>query len=408
MPLSEASQADPRAARLLSARGPFALNERRRTWARYRLPRDRSARPALRAGRRPHPQLPRILHPALRGGDPRPGGALHGLRHPLLSQRLPGQQPDPGLERPRLSRRLAGGAPQPPLDQQFPGVHRPRLPGAVRGVVHAQHHRQAGDHQDDRMRDRRPRLRRRAGSSPSRRPGRPARSRRRDRLGAGRPRLRPAARAAPATRSTSTRRTPFPAGCCATASPTSRWRRATSSAASRRWRPRASSSTATSMSASSSTIAELLDRHDAIALVRRRREAARPADPRPRPRRRPFRHAVPAAAEPPRQRRAARQRHADPRRRQARRRHRRRRHRLRLHRHLDPPGRAVGDPARDHAAAAGQGEQGADLAGLAAEDAHLVEPGGRRRARLLGDDAEIHRRGRPRQARSTASASTTR
>ena len=35
-------------------------------------------------------------------GDPRPGGALHGLRHPLLSQRLPGQQPDPGLERPRL------------------------------------------------------------------------------------------------------------------------------------------------------------------------------------------------------------------------------------------------------------------------------------------------------------------
>ena len=34
---------------------------------------------------------------------------------------------------------------------------------------------------------------------------------------------------------------------------------------------------------------------------------------------------------------------ADPRRRQARRRHRRRRHRLRLHRHLDPPGRALGD-----------------------------------------------------------------
>ena len=31
------------------------------------------------------------------------GRALHGLRHPLLSQRLPGQQPDPGLERPRLS-----------------------------------------------------------------------------------------------------------------------------------------------------------------------------------------------------------------------------------------------------------------------------------------------------------------
>jgi glutamate synthase (NADPH) small chain len=42
--------------------------------------------------------------------EPRPGGALHGLRHPVLSQRLPGEQPDPGLERPRLSRRLEGGA----------------------------------------------------------------------------------------------------------------------------------------------------------------------------------------------------------------------------------------------------------------------------------------------------------
>ena len=32
----------------------------------------------------------------------RAGGALHGLRHSLLSQRLPGKQPDPGLERPGL------------------------------------------------------------------------------------------------------------------------------------------------------------------------------------------------------------------------------------------------------------------------------------------------------------------
>ena len=50
---------------------------------------------------------------------------------------------------------------------------------------------------------------------------------------------------------------------------------------------------------------------------------------------------------------------------------------------------------RDHAAAAGEGEQGADLAGLAAEAAHLVEPRGRRRARLRGADAEVHRRERP-------------
>ncbi len=86
---------------------------------------------------------------------------------------------------------------------------------------------------------------------------------------------------------------------------------------------------------------------------------------------------------------------ADPRRRQARRGDRRRRHRLRLHRHLDPPGRAVGDQLRDHAEAAGAREQAADLAAVAAQAAHLVEPRGRRRARLRGDDDEVLRRERP-------------
>ena len=37
----------------------------------------------------------------------RAGGALHGLRHPVLPQRLSGQQPDPGLEQPGLSRPVA-------------------------------------------------------------------------------------------------------------------------------------------------------------------------------------------------------------------------------------------------------------------------------------------------------------
>ena len=86
---------------------------------------------------------------------------------------------------------------------------------------------------------------------------------------------------------------------------------------------------------------------------------------------------------------------ADPRQGQARRRHRRRRHRLRLHRHLDPPGRQVGDQFRDHAAAARAREQAADLAALAAEAAHLVEPRGRRDARLRRADDEVHRRERP-------------
>ena len=56
------------------------------------------------------------------------------------------------------SGRLARGAAQPALDQQLPGVHRPRLPGALRGVLHAQPRGRAGHHQDDRMRHRRPRL----------------------------------------------------------------------------------------------------------------------------------------------------------------------------------------------------------------------------------------------------------
>ena len=72
----------------------------------------------------------------------------------------------------------------------------------------------------------------------------------------------------------------------------------------------------------------------------RRREGARPADPRPRSQGHPFRHGLSAAAEPPRQRRSRGRQRADPRRRQACRGDRRRRHRLRLHRHLDPPGRA--------------------------------------------------------------------
>ena len=50
-----------------------------------------------------------------------------------------------------------GGA-EPALDQQLPRGDGPRVPGAVRGRLHAQHRRRAGDHQGDRVRDRRPRL----------------------------------------------------------------------------------------------------------------------------------------------------------------------------------------------------------------------------------------------------------
>ena len=123
--------------------------------------------------------------------------------------------------------------------------------------------------------------------------------------------------------------------------------------------------------------------------------------------RHPLRHGFPAAAEPARLRRAADAgRRAHSRHRQARRRHRRRRHRLRLHRHLVPAGRAVGDQFRDHAAAAGEGEQAPDLARLAVEAAHLVEPRGGRRARFRGRHARVRGRRTATSRSCNAHAST--
>ena len=134
----------------------------------HRLSGVRSARPALSAGRRARASLARVRRAAARGRIAQAGRPLHGLRRTLLprhqhhhrrADRLPGQQPDSGLERSHLSQQVGGGGAQPALHQQFPGGDRPHLPGAVRGLLHAQHRRQPGHHQDDRMRHCRPRLR---------------------------------------------------------------------------------------------------------------------------------------------------------------------------------------------------------------------------------------------------------
>ena len=108
--------------------------------------------------------LARIRPAAAGGGLPHPGRALHELRRALLPghklsrrPRLPGQQPDPRLERHGLCRQLGGGGAQPAFDQQLSGIYRPGLSGAVRSLLHAQHRREPGHHQIDRMRDRRPR-----------------------------------------------------------------------------------------------------------------------------------------------------------------------------------------------------------------------------------------------------------
>ena len=136
-----------------------------------------------------------FVEPLPRGRRQDAGRALHGLRHPLLSQRLPGEQPDPRLERPRLPRPLEDGGAQPALDQQLPRGDGPRVPGAVRGLLHAQHRRQAGHHQDDRVRHRRQGLRGRLDRAASRRRRKTGKTDRHRRLGTRRPRRGPAARA---------------------------------------------------------------------------------------------------------------------------------------------------------------------------------------------------------------------
>ena len=96
---------------------------------------------------------------AVPGRDgPDPGRAVHGLRHPVLQQRLPARQPHPGLERPRLPGPLARRHRAAARHEQLPRVHRPAVPGAVRGGLRARHQRRPGHHQAGRGRDHRPGL----------------------------------------------------------------------------------------------------------------------------------------------------------------------------------------------------------------------------------------------------------
>ncbi len=53
-----------------------------------------------------------------------PGRALHGLRHSVLQQRLPGEQHHSGLQRPGFPAELEDRDRGPAFDQQLPRVHR--------------------------------------------------------------------------------------------------------------------------------------------------------------------------------------------------------------------------------------------------------------------------------------------
>ncbi len=258
----------------------------------------------------------------------RAGGALHGLRHPLLPRRMPARQPHPGVERPRLPGRLARGPRTAPRHQQLPGVHGAAVPRAVRGVLRARHQRRARRHRAHRVRDRRAGLVRGLGA-----PARPAVGAHGQvgggrRVGPGGPGRGPAAGPGRAQRASSTSGPSGPAGSCATASRNSRWRRRSSTGGWTRCRPRAwcsavprppSAPAAGDADAQAYRSSRASDR-DGVACAtdvtasfrpnRWRRSSTRSSSPAapprprdldvtgPRPRRRPLRHGVPEAVQP--------------------------------------------------------------------------------------------------------------
>ncbi len=253
--------------------------------------------------------LPRVRRASLRRRGEAAGRALHGLRHPVLPDRLSGQQHHSRLERPRLSRRLEARDRRPALDEQLSRVHRPRLPSAVRGRVRAEHQRRSGRHQVDRARDRRI-VRGSSGYVAPQPPAtRTGKSRRGRRLGSGGAGLRAAARARrprrdgvrevrPHRRAAALRHPRLQDGEVAHRSAhraDDRGRRDVPHRRARRRRRRR----------------RPVDRRAARRVRRdrarrRRRDAARPAGARPRAEGRPLRDGVPAAAEQGRRRRPRR------------------------------------------------------------------------------------------------------
>ena len=282
--------------------------------------------------------------------------ALHGLRHPVLPQRLPGQQPDPGLERPGLPRPTGSDA----LETLHSTNNFPEFTGricpapceaactlniddnpvTIKSIECAIVDRGWDEGwiapQLRRAEDRQARRRRRLG------PGRPglraaARARRPcgDGVREGRPHRRPAALRHPRLQDGEAPHRPPHA---------------------RRWRPKAWSSAPASRSASTSRSSRCSRTIDAVVLAG---GAEWPRDLEVPGRELAGIHfAMDFLTQQNKRVAGDDEARAAPkgtltRQGQARRRDRRRRHRLGLRRHLEPPGRGLGHPARDHAAAAG-------------------------------------------------------
>ena len=218
---------------------------------------------------------------------------------PFCHNGCPLGQPDPGLERPRLPRPLARRDPPAARDEQLPRVHRPAVPGAVRGGLRAGDPRgRRGHDQADRELDHRPRVGRRAGSSRSRRASRPAARSPSSAPGpAGMAAAQQLRRAGHRGRRSSSATRP-PAAWSASACRTSRSRSASSSAASQQLRDEGVEVRCGVDVGVDVTVEELRDEFDAVVLATGSRVAARPAGPRPRARRRPLRDGLPLRAQP--------------------------------------------------------------------------------------------------------------
>ena len=276
---------------------------------------------------------------------------------------------------------LAGRDRRAPRHEQLPRVHRPHLPGAVRGRLRPRHQRRRRHDQADRAVDHRPRLGRglgqaRAAAVPHRQDGRgrrlrPGRHGRRRRAQQARPQGHPVRAQRPHRRPAALRRAGLQArqGRRAAARRPDRagghrdaHRRATSASTSRPTSCASSTTPSSCRSARRSRATcrcpgrELDGVHFAMEYLELRNRFVGGRAPRG---------------------------HADQRRRQARRDHRRRRHRRRLPRQLAPRGARVGHPVRGAARAAARAPRRPDaVAALAADPAHLRRARGGRRPRV--------------------------
>ena len=150
-----------------------------------RLPEDRAPRRPLPGQRRARARLPRVPAPAARSPELREQGArCMDCGVPFCHNGCPLGNLIPDWNDLVYRDRFARRDPPAARDQQLPRVHRPAVPGAVRGLVRARDPRgRRGHDQTDRERDHQPRLGGGLGRAPAAAP--------RERPLGGRRRLRP-------------------------------------------------------------------------------------------------------------------------------------------------------------------------------------------------------------------------